>query len=155
MVFTRTIPLLIVFSFGTSWAQVASLSGTWQLNVEKSKWGKLQKPVTAVVSITHREPKLEYTGSIVYATGEDTRPFGFNGAIDGKEYPGTRSAGAGKITLKRVDDRTIFSHFRSDDGLFTEEATTSVSPDGKSMRRALQRKGPDGELKWTEVYEKR
>ena len=135
-------------------AQVASLNGTWNLNVEKSSWGKVQKPVTAVVTITHEEPRLQYTGSIVYASGEDTRPFSFAGAIDGKEYPVSRSVGPGKVTVKRIDNSTVFSLFRSDDGLFTEEATTSVSRDGKTMRRALRRDGPDGRLRWTEIWQK-
>lgn len=142
-------------SLGASLAQVANLSGTWDLNVGKSNWGKLQKPLAITVTIEHREPALKYTGTIVYSAGEDTRTFGFEGAIDGKEYPITRSFGSGKIRIRRLDPRTTESVFRSDDGLWEEYARTSISADGKTLRREIRRKGPEGEMRWTEVYDKR
>lgn len=136
-------------------AQVADLTGAWYLNVEKSKWGDVQKPVSILVTVNHKEPEIKYSGTMVYAGGEDTRTFAFSGAIDGKEYPMTRSFGDGKVSTTRVNPRTTASVFRSNDGRWEENIRTTISRDGKEMRRSIHRKGPEGELEWTEVYERK
>jgi hypothetical protein len=107
------------------------------------------------VTIDHKEPSFTYSGRLVYAEGEDTREFRFHGAIDGREYPVTRSFGAGKIVMTRVDHRTLSSVLRSDDGSWTENIRTTISRDGNVMRRSIRREGPSGEMEWTEVYERR
>ncbi|MEN6606483.1 MAG: hypothetical protein ABFD60_04515 [Bryobacteraceae bacterium] len=143
------------FSLSISQAQVINMSGTWNLNVQKSSWGKVQKPVSVLVTIEHDEPALKYSGNMVYFGGEDTRTFSFAGAIDGKWYPISRSYGSGKISMRRIDFRSMESEFRSDDGKWTEHIRTLVSRDGKELRRTIRRTGPEGNLNWTEVYDKR
>lgn len=150
----RAAVLLAALSVGVCSAQVADLSGTWRLNVQKSRWGKVQKPFSVLVTVEHKEPLLKYSGTMVYSGGEDTRTFAFNGAIDGKEYPITRPIGKGKVVIQRINNWTTESIFRSDDGQWSETVRTSLSRDGKEMRRTIRRKGPEGELSWTEVYEK-
>ena len=135
-------------------AQPANLSGNWQLNVNRSKWGTVNKPVSVVLTIEHQEPKLSYHGSVLYAN-EDQRDFGFSGAIDGKPYPMSRSFGNGEIVLVRVNDRTIESTFRSADGNYVESARTTVSRDGRTLERRLRLISPEGTKKWTEIYERR
>ena len=44
--------------------QAADLSGTWQLNVERSHWGKHPKPTSGTVVIEHHEPAFKYSGKI-------------------------------------------------------------------------------------------
>ena len=139
---------------GAAAAGVASLSGTWKLNVEKSSWGRARKPATVVIEIDHREPVLKYHGTISYVN-EDTREFVFDGAIDGKEYALIRSYGAGKVRVERINDNSIVSTFRTDDGRYVETTRNSVSRDGKIMTRRINVQGPDGDTRWTEVYEKR
>lgn len=135
-------------------AQPANLSGNWQLNVNRSKWGTVNKPVSVVLTIEHQEPKLSYHGSVLYAN-EDQRDFGFSGAIDGKPYAMSRSFGNGEIVLLRVNDRTIESTFRSADGNYVESARTTVSRDGRTLERRLRLISPEGTKKWTEIYERR
>ncbi|MGQ9917507.1 MAG: hypothetical protein ACUVS7_08830 [Bryobacteraceae bacterium] len=135
-------------------AQPANLSGNWQLNVDRSKWGTVNKPVSVVLTIEHQEPKLSYHGSVLYAN-EDQRDFGFSGAIDGKPYPMSRSFGNGEIVLVRVNDRTIESTFRTADGNYVETARTTVSRDGLTLERRLKLVSPEGTKKWTEIYERR
>ena len=135
-------------------AQPANLSGNWQLNVNRSKWGTVNKPVSVVLTIEHQEPKLSYHGSVLYAN-EDQRDFGFSGAIDGKPYPMSRSFGNGEIVLVRVNDRTIESTFRSADGNYVESARTTVSRDGRTLERRLRLISPERTKKWTEIYERR
>lgn len=135
-------------------AQPANLSGNWQLNVNRSKWGTVNKPVSVVLTIEHQEPKLSYHGSVLYAN-EDQRDFGFSGAIDGKPYAMSRSFGNGEIVLLRVNDRTIESTFRTADGNYVETARTTVSRDGRTLERQLRLVSPEGTKKWTEIYERR
>ena len=139
---------------GTCAAEIVNLSGDWTLNVEKSKWGKVPKPVSVVVTVEHKEPAISYTGKIVQMDGEESRDFTFKGAIDGKAYPVERTLGPGKVILKRVDDTTITSEFKSNDGKFEENVRTTVTRDGKLMRRMMERKGTSGDQAWMEVYEK-
>lgn len=135
-------------------AQTASFTGNWSLNVDKSKWGSANKPLSVLVVIDHQEPSLHYHGSVTYAN-EDERPFAFAGSVDGKPYPMTRSFGEGTITLSRIDAWTVESVFRTNDGAFTESARTSLSRDGRTLTRQLRVTSPEGPKKWTEVYEKR
>ncbi len=135
-------------------AQPANLSGNWQLNVGRSKWGNVNRPVNIVLTIEHQEPGISYHGSILYAN-EEQRSFGFQGAIDGKPYPVSRSFGDGEIVLIRVNDRTIESTFRTPDGNYIETARTTISRDGQTLERRLRLVTPEGTRKWTEIYERR
>jgi hypothetical protein len=87
--------------------------------------------------------------------GEETLTFEFKGAIDGREYPVKRSMGSGKVRINRTDERTLNSVFKSDDGRWTETAKTSISTDGRTMRRTIRQDSPSGKMEWTEVYERR
>lgn len=151
----RAIPLavLLLSSVGTGAAQVADLSGSWKLNVEKSKWGKRPKLVSAIVQIEHREPVIKFTGIVVDAQ-QESRHFAFEGRIDGKEYPGVTAYGDGIVVMRRVDSRTIASEYRSRDGRARQSIRTSVSRDGKTLTRRLRAAGPDGTVSWTEIWEK-
>jgi hypothetical protein len=148
------IPALLVLMPGVCAGQSRDLSGSWHLNVEKSRWGSVSKPHSVVVVIAHHEPEIQYHGTVTYAN-EDTREFGFAGAFDGKAYRMVRSFGAGTITLHRVDESTFESSFRTDDGLTSETARTTLSRDGKTLTRKLTMRSPTDSKSWTEVYEKR
>jgi hypothetical protein len=136
-------------------AAAADLSGTWHLNTEKSKWGKRPAPQNVVITIDHKEPSYKYAGRVETPSGNDARDFAFTGTIDGKEYPVTDAYGPGMRSVKRVNDRTIESFYKSNDGKATETARTTVSRDGKTMMRELTLKTPEGTLNWTEVYDRR
>jgi hypothetical protein len=134
-------------------AQPADLTGTWHLNVAKSSWGGVNKPLSVILEIVHKEPMLNYHGVVQYAS-EDTRDFAFSGALDGSSYAMSRSYGDGMITLRRIDAWTVESTFRSNDGLYTETAQTTVSRSGRTLTRRLRVQGPEGRKSWTEVYER-
>lgn len=150
----RVTPALLVLAWGVCAGQGQTFSGSWHLNVDKSRWGATTKPFSVVIVIDHHEPAIKYKGSVTYAN-EESRAFGFAGAFDGKPYKMSRSFGDGEITLRRVDGLTFDSTFRSDDGQYIETARTSMSRDGKMLTRKLTVKAPDGTKSWFEVYEKR
>jgi len=146
--------LMVSLAAGVATAQVISLTGTWYLNVEKSQWGSMRKPASEALEIQHREPALQYHGTVTYSN-EETRDFAFEGSIDGKEYAMTRSFGTGTITLRRTDPFTIESIFKTTDGAYVENARTIVSRDGKTLTRRLRTQSPEGVKTWTEIWERR
>lgn len=145
---------LLSLSLGALASDPPSLTGDWHLNVQKSTWGSVAKPLSVVLSMEHKEPQLSYHGSVTYAN-EESREFGFSGAFDGKPYNMSRSCGDGTIAMRRIDLRSFESTFKSDDGRCSETARTSLSPDGKTLTRKLRQTSPEGAKSWTEVYEKR
>ena len=149
------LPALLFIGLAAGAAENANFSGTWHLDIEKSRWGSKPKPVSVTLVIEHNDPTLHYRGTVTQS-GENTRDFTFEGAIDGKEYPMTSAAGAGMATLRRVDANTIETDFRSTDGTRTENARTSLSRDGKVLTRTIREKTPEaGSKTWVEIYERR
>jgi hypothetical protein len=131
--------------------QSRNMSGAWQLDVDGSVWGNASKPLYVVLNIVHREPLLEYSGSVAYANDE-TRQLEFDGRIDGREYAMQRSFGAGQVVIWRSSASTVRSVFKTDDGKYTETATTSISRDGNRLTRKIHVTSPKGNTDWTEVY---
>ncbi len=151
--FVRFLPAFFLL-LGSGWAPVADLSGNWHLNVQRSTWGKMNRPLSVVLRIDHREPAFHYTGAVRYAN-EDSRDFAFNGAIDGKPYPMMRSYGEGSIIMHRLGPTAFESVFRTPGDAFVETTRTEVSKDGKTMTRALHLLSPEGIRRWTEIYERK
>jgi hypothetical protein len=132
-------------------AEAANLTGTWDLDIEQSDWGKKDKPVSAQVEIQHNEPALRYEGTIITGTQGESRRFAFDGAIDGKQ----RALAGGSMVVRRVDDRTITSEYKSADGRTVETTRTTISDDGRRLTRRVHAEGPTGTVAWTEVYNRR
>jgi|NGEPerStandDraft_6_1074524.scaffolds.fasta_scaffold113936_1 hypothetical protein len=148
------VPTFLSVALGVCAGQTANFSGSWHLNVEKSHWGSKPKPFSVVLVIEHKNPVLQYRGTVTHVN-EDTRDFTFSGAIDGKEYPMISSIGPGIVVLRRVDANTFESAFRNADGTRLETATTSLSRDGRSLTRKISQKTPEFARTWTEIYERR
>jgi hypothetical protein len=147
------VPAFLSVALGASAGQPANLSGSWHLNIEKSRWGAKVKPQSVTLLIEHREPMLQYRGTVTHVN-EETRDFTFEGAIDGKPYSMVGSGGAGTIVLHRVDASTFESVFRNADGTCIETARTSLSRDGQLLTRQIRLRTPEGTQTWTEVYER-
>ncbi len=156
----RRTSLLLSIAFALTAAQIADMSGTWQLNVSRSSWGHHPKLAGATVSIEHHEPSFKYSGSVTFPNGVnsedrgDTGHFAFDGAIDGKEYPVTGTLGPGQMSIHRISTNTVVSDFKSNDGKVTETARMTISADGKTLTRVMRTKGPTGNDSWTEIYDR-
>ena len=151
----RILGLLVPALLSISWAlcaeQAGNLTGNWYLNVDKSQWGVAKRPQSVVLHIEHAEPALRYSGSVAYLN-EETRDFAFEGAIDGKAYPMTRSYGTGTAVLRRLNANTFESVFRTDDGTYVETARTTLSRNGRDLTRKVHLETSEGSTTWTEVY---
>lgn len=140
-----------LLAFRGAAAQVVDFSGTWTLDVHKSKWGTVKQPIMVLIEIQHVEPRISYTGSVTY-TDEESRDFGFRGALDGKPYPVTRSYGSGEMVLHRIDGQSVTSEFKTGDGRYIETVVISVSRDRRTLTRKIRVKSPAGDASWTETY---
>jgi hypothetical protein len=137
--------LFVVAAMGASLlaSDVANMSGTWILDVQKSKWNQKPPPQSVRITIEHNEPKLKYEGTTTDAN-DVTKKFAFDGAIDGKDYNG--------ITVSRLTPYTTTSTEKSEDGKYQEVTTTTVTKNGSHLVRRVQATGPDGKQTWTELY---
>jgi hypothetical protein len=145
---------LAVLALPLAASDIPDLGGIWKLNVEKSSWGKMQKPVAVVLEIEHSGLSVKYSGTVTYANDE-SRDFVFAGAIDGQDYPMMRSFGPGKCSFKRISLTTVESAYKSDDGNYVETSRIVISRDGRLMTRYMSLKSPEGERNWVEMYERR
>jgi hypothetical protein len=134
-------------------AEVADISGTWKLNVEKSDFGKRPKPKSATLKLEHKEPSIKYT---VTGTAGDGKPMkiDFSGTLDGKDYPVHGSPFAAKSNATRVNNSTTKGVSTSSDGKTVETYTVTISKDGKTLTRKATVKGPDGEFTTLAIYDK-
>lgn len=130
------------------------LAGTWEMDVQKSVWGEMQKPESVVLEILRNGSEIRYSGLVTYQN-RDTRPFAYEGAIDGRDYPVVRSYGSGKLVMTRKSATTLQTVYTSDNGVYVETARMVLSADGKHMTRYMSLKYPLGLRSWVEVYNRR
>ena len=130
-------------------ASVANLTGTWKLNQKASDWGKAKAPKSVIVTIEHQEPSISVHGTVV-EDNERSNEFQFDAKVDGSQS----TSEDGSRVLRRVDDRTIESDWKSTDGRFVEKSKMSLSRDGRRLTREVDMTSPDGRSKRTEVYDK-
>lgn len=151
---SRMLPILLLLACAAAaFADPVNMTGTWKLNLQKSKWAQKPAPMREELKIEHNEPKLKYTGTVV-DTGENETTYVFDGAIDGKDYPVKVGQGEQRATFKRLSPTTISSTLKTTDGKSEESTTTAISMDGKTLIRKVTLKAPDGKRSWTEVYDK-
>ena len=136
-------------------ADVANMTGSWKLNVKKSKFEKNAAPLDVLLKIEHNEPALKYTGSVTGSQEGHPDTFEFTGAIDDKIYPVKETPNTGRtIKFKRKSNNEVES-WSSDRNNMEEHAVTTVSGDGKSLIRTMHVKHKDGTRRsWTEFYDK-
>ena len=105
--------------------------GTWKLNVAKSKYS----PGPAPQSVTM---KIEASGDGEKATTEGVNAPGtatmtqYTAQYDGKDYPMTGSQNADKVSLKRIDARTMERTDKKGEKVVAT-STRVLSEDGKTM----------------------
>jgi hypothetical protein len=133
-------------------------TGTWKLNLAKSKFKTSTAPKSQVVTIVpDGKDGVKLTIDIITASGEKSA-IAYAAQYDGKEYPRTET-GAGAVqgqtlTLKRINannaERITFLKGKK---LVAE--TWAISADGKTRTVTQTGVGPDGKpVDNVLVYEK-
>jgi len=120
-------------------------SGTWKLNVEKSKYSPGPAPKSATMKIEASGQGETATTEGVNAEGAATK-VAYTAQFDGKDYPLTGSPTADKTSLKRIDARTTertnkkgetvvgtITQVLSEDGKTMTATTTGTNAQGQAM----------------------
>lgn len=134
-------------------ADAANMSGTWNLNLKKSRFDK-EAPISVRLNIEHNDPSFKYSGTVQRSQEAPPDTFEFSGAIDDKIHPVTENGKSGRtIKFARKSANTIESW--SSDETMEEYAITIISGDGKTLTRRMSVKQKDGpKRQWVEVYDK-
>jgi hypothetical protein len=156
------VPAIILALLGTAFAQQDPFSGTWKLNVEKSKMqpATASKSETLILEVTGDEE----TVSTEAVTADGSREvMAYTARYDGKVYPGTTTITGKTVTtqkmnvvLRKVDARTR-ERLSMNDGKVTMRARRVLSEDGKVLTSTILATGEDGKevARETRVFERK
>jgi hypothetical protein len=154
------IAMLVVLVSATAVLAADNFSGTWKLNVAKSKYSPGPAPQSGMTKLEATADGLKIVADGVNAEGKKTHTE-YTAKFDGKDYPDKVQVdgkpdptGADMISIKKIDD-------------FTFEATTKlkgkvllvtrnvVSKDGKTRTQTATGTNAQGKpVNNTVVYEK-
>jgi hypothetical protein len=127
-------------------------SGTWNLDVAKSKFGEAPKPKSAHLTVLMKGNSLSWTSDVVRADGTRIKQF-FDGAIDGKEYPVRSEPEAGTVSASYTRNKDGTTHATSKSPTGRMETTISISRDAKTLIIKNELIDNSGEkVTWSEVW---
>jgi hypothetical protein len=134
--------ILTALTLFVATARADQLSGTWNMNAEKSMYspGPAPKSLTVVIESDENNYKVDATG-----TDGDGKPIHvqYSAKFDGKDYPATGIANADTVSVKRIDANTVET-MQKKDGKVVMTVTTKVSADGKSRTSTWRGKNAEG-----------
>ena len=148
----KIILVLLIFFLGFVSPADDPFSGTWVLNLAKSKIpAPVQKSQTANAVVD--ELDLEISMEIVNSSGERL-VIHTKAKFDGKDYPVTGTPYADTVAYERVDRNTI-KGIAKKDGKIVQREILVVSSDGKIMTGTYYIADSTGEqMTATAVFEK-
>ena len=126
-----TLGVVLGASLGRVSAQASDpRSGTWKLNLAKSKYDPGPAPQSNTMKIEASSNGEKATTEGVNAAGTATGTQ-YTAQYDGKDHPMTGSQNADTVALKRIDARTLERTDKKGEVVAT--STRVVSEDGKTM----------------------
>jgi hypothetical protein len=152
---TLGVALAFVWQVDRTSAQIADpASGTWELNVSKSKYSPGPPPKSETRTYEVKGESLKYTSKGIDADGKPTL-VQITGNYDGKDYPMTGSPDADAISYKRINISTLeFTQKRANKVVGT--GTRVVSKDGKELTVTYKGTNAKGQaINYVQVFEKR
>ena len=157
---TRTLCVVVavlgltsVVAVGQSKPDLKMLTGTWKLNVEKSKYTPGPGPKSQTLTWKPTATGFDFTVDTVNAEGKPTQQRA-SGNLDGKPYSFKGTTQSGMRTTKWVDAFTA-EEVDTVNGKVTSSRTAVLSKDGKIL--TVTSKGVNAQGKPTSnttVYEK-
>jgi hypothetical protein len=115
------------------------ISGSWVLNVSKSKYGTGTPPKSQTTKLESTDSGLREIVDRVNADGTTTH-WDLTVKYDGKEYAVVGDPSRDKVIVKKVDDRTL-EVTNKKGGAVTTRMQIVVAPDGKTRTNTV--KGTD------------
>ena len=126
-------------------------TGHWVLNVDKSNFGKLTKPLRMSLDSKYEggvyKSQVTKTDSQGHATTES------QWYEDGKERA-VNVGGPGKEKT-HWDGNTLVNEQRSDDGAYLQTTKLTLSSDGKTCTQKTSSKDPNGSTNATLIWERK
>lgn len=151
----RSLAVSAVLAASLVFAQTKpNLSGTWKQDNAKSIFGGLPAPISVTDIITHHEPNIHLTQTVVGPQG-DSITSEHDYANDGREQPGKSRNYTEKNTVKWEGNSLVFESKRDYSGrdvLIRERWT--LSPDGNTLTKERITTGAKGEVRQVFVFEK-
>ena len=120
---------LLTAAASVGFAQTDPHSGTWVLNLEKSKYAPGTAPKSQTTVFTADGQGIKVVTNAVTASGPSKTEY--TATFDGKDHPVKGNADWDTTALKRVDARTI-EFTRKKGGKVVQTATSVVAADGKT-----------------------
>jgi len=144
--------ILVIYCFCASiaGAQIKpNLSGTWKMNLEKSKWESLDNIRSVIVRIEHKEP--HFSESVTVTSGGGDVNVEGNYTTDGKETEVQTNSGAVKATAKWEGEGLLVEWKKEG---FHVRRKYILSADGRTLTSTVYRSTSNGEVEETSVFEK-
>ena len=150
LVFGAAITAVIAVAAG----EVDKSSGTWKLNMEKSKFS----PSAPIKSLTQTREASD-GGIKVTTTGEQADGTAIQATYaakyDGTENTVTGNAPFDTIAIKQVNATTFTSMQKKSDGKYNATGRMVISKDGKTLTNTVKGINADGNaFTYTMVYDK-
>jgi hypothetical protein len=128
-------------------------TGTWKLNVEKSKFDPGPGPKMETITISIEGGAENYKSEGTDASGNPTTS-SFSAKTDGTDAPVTGNPLGDMISIKQMDSHHLTGHLKKD-GKETVTVHVVVSKDGKTRTLTITGKTPDGKaVHDVEVFDK-
>ena len=143
----RLIPWLFLLIFLPALAQDhPDFSGTWVLDMNRSHFGNMPKPVGMKLIATKQGDAVHSVETTDTAQGGPATAEG-DWFLDGKFHP------AGKMSqMSKWEGSTLYAEKKSDDGSYREVIRMTLSPDGKTATEKINVKSPNGNNSSTLIW---
>ncbi len=119
----------IVVGLGSVLSAADVMSGTWKLNVAKSKYSPGPAPKSNTLKIEWTDDGVKVTSDGVDAQGPTHTQY--SAKFDGKDYPITGNPNADMLSVKKIGDHEIETTWKKG-GKTTLTIKTVVSQNGKT-----------------------
>jgi len=124
----KVLAVVLVMSLSL-FAADSPFSGTWKLNLAKSKMTPPPIPKSDVAIVDAKEDGLKLNEDIVTDKG-DSLKISYEAKFDGKDYPVTGDPSSDSVSYQRVNANTLKGKAKKG-GKVVTDATIVVSKDGK------------------------
>jgi hypothetical protein len=142
--FMLTAATVLSLILGQSVANPADpLDGTWELNVEKSRFDPGPAPRSQMRTYESDGQTVHMTSKGVNAEGQETT-VEYTASYDGKDAPMTGSPVADTISIRRINETTSEATLKKA-GQVVSVSTRVVSSDGKQMSVTTTGTGTKGQ----------
>ena len=145
----KVLTVVLIMSLSL-FAAESPFSGTWKLNLAKSKMTP-PVPKSDIAVVDADENGLKLNEDVITDKGESLK-ISYEAKFDGKDYPVTGDPSSDSVSYQRVNANTLKGTLKKG-GKVTTDATVVVSKDGKTTTVNYTDYSQATPAKGTSVYE--